>query len=116
MAAKTEGYVAKLTNEVLQAAEHIVTRFDEGASAILHGKLPDENGGENTGDSDASDFHMSDDNDPLLDDDMEGSPLEGIAESVIGDIMGGQVCNIVLFCLCCGGNDRCTLARHRSRP
>ena len=29
------------------------------------------------------DFDMNDENDPLFDEDMAGSPLEGIAESVL---------------------------------
>ena len=41
MAAETEGFFAKLANEVLEAAEHIVTRVDEGVAAVMHGKLPD---------------------------------------------------------------------------
>lgn len=90
-AEKGEGVFAKLANEVLEAAEHIVTRVDEGVSAILHGKLPDGNGGASNSDATEHD----DMNDPLLDEEIPGTPLEGIANSVLSDIMGGQVCN---FC------------------
>lgn len=106
MAAEKEGVFAKLANEVLQAAEHIVTRFDEGASALLHGKLPD--GGANNGDSPdvSDDFDLHDENDPPFDEDMAGSPLEGIAESVLSDIIGGQVC-IFLLSFFVGDNSVC---------
>jgi hypothetical protein len=86
MAAETEGIFARLANEVLEAAEHIVTRVDEGVAAIMHGKLPD--GSRNIDSDPAADL----DDDFVMDEDLGGSPLEGIAESVIGDIMGVQVC------------------------
>lgn len=96
--AAEEGVFAKLANEVLEAAEHIVTRVEEGASAILHGKLPED--GSNDMKIDADPSAGDDDKDPLMDMDdvdMGGSPLEGMAESVLSDIMGGQV-RIIHYC------------------
>lgn len=95
MAAATEGVFAKLANEVLEAAEHIVTRVDEGVSAILHGNLPNNGGGENAANNMDTNDLPNDEYDPLLDDEeIFGSPLEGMAQSVLGDIMGNQVCRI----------------------
>lgn len=87
---QAEGVFARIANEVLEAAEHIVTRVDEGVAAIMHGSLPHDGASSHNIDSDPA---ADADYDPLMDEDMEGSPLEGIADSVLSDIMGGQVCS-----------------------
>ena len=92
----SESYFAKLTNEVLEASEKLVDRFEEGMN-ILWGEL------EGTGSSGSRSTTQQQEQ-PLEQDefagwdadetgmDNEASPLAGIAESVMGDIMAGQVC------------------------
>lgn len=92
---EAEGVFAKLANQVLEAAEQIVARVDEGVSVLMHGELPTAARG-NIMDPGASDFDID-----YIDEDMAGSPLEGIAESVLGDIMGGQVRENLILVSCC---------------
>ena len=88
----SESYFAKLANEILDASEKLTTRFEEGLNVLL-GELdktsdtaqqpPLEAGSEN--EFEGWDEEMMDD----------PSPLAGIAESVMGDIMASQVCLFV---------------------
>ena len=98
-----EGFFGKLANDVFEATEQIATRMEEGLSVLMTGKLPDE-ASENQESAQA----MPDLSGSLTEEDlqnlseeeiqmlikqemMENSPLEGIAVSVIGDIMKNQV-------------------------
>jgi len=80
-----ERFFSKVANDVLQASEHLSNRLEEGVSAILTGEPPKEKQeAPNTGDDEEDEFEM-------IDEDLMNSPLEGIAESVMGDILQGQV-------------------------
>ena len=102
-------YFEKVANEILQASEHLTTRFEEGLSALWTPPPPP---GEDSGASrQYQQQHAFDDEDLAQDqefleslseeelqellqaqEDMMNmnSPLEGIADSVIGDIMKGS--------------------------
>ena len=98
-----ESYFARVANEILQSAEQIVTRFEEGISVITTGNLPPKDGqqqqqqqrdGGDAGSTDESfDVFDNDDEDDHDFDVNSGfsSPLEGMAEHVLGDIMSSQV-------------------------
>jgi hypothetical protein len=83
-----ESYFTKISNNILEAAELIVTRFDEGLAVIMTGKLPEEREAPPGGTSDnipgPDEFEME------MEEDIFGSPLEGMADSVLKDIMKGQ--------------------------
>lgn len=84
------GLFGKIANEILEATERVAARIEEGISVLSSGKLPGATNEESPMDSD-SDTIMAQDEGLHMDDFMDGSPLEGIADSVIGDLMGGQV-------------------------
>lgn len=87
MASHDESYFAKISNSILEAAEQIVARFDEGLAVITSGKIP-ENG--NFPSNLQNDVLGSDDVTMEMDEEMLGSPLEGMADSVLKDILQGQ--------------------------
>jgi hypothetical protein len=95
---KEESYFAQLANEILDGAEKLADRFEEGLN-ILWGEL----GSGDTADgrnheipADATtenefegwDGHGEEEEEFV---DESSSPLEGIAQSVMGDIMSAQV-------------------------
>ena len=94
-----ESAFSKVANEVLQAAEQVATRMEEGLSVLMNGKLPDEvDDNTATAKQESPDFD-TDTIDDLSEEEiqeilqremMENSPLGGIADSVIGDIMKNQ--------------------------
>lgn len=94
-----EGLLDRLANEVLEASEQIVTRFEEGISVLTTGELPqqvasdDAAGHEmpNLDDMDIDDLSEEEVQRLLEEQLMDNSPLEGIASSVIGDIVSKQV-------------------------
>ena len=78
----------RLANHILESAEQIATRFEEGLSIVMTGTLP--------GEAPAPEQSTSkefDHDDVLMemDEDMMGSPLEGIADGVLSDIISKQV-------------------------
>jgi hypothetical protein len=76
----------RLANHILESAEQIATRFEEGLSIVMTGKLPGEAPEQQTSkEFDHDDVLME------MDEDMMGSPLEGIADGVLSDIMSKQV-------------------------
>lgn len=83
------GIFGKIVNEILQATEHVAARMEEGVSVLLSGKLPGATNEET--DMGGEPIVPSEEDDLLMDEDIVGSPLEGIADSVLGDIMAGQV-------------------------
>jgi hypothetical protein len=86
------GLFGKIANEILEATERVAARIEEGISVLSSGKLPGATNEESPMDSQSdSDTIMAQDEGLHMDDFMDGSPLEGIADSVIGDLMGGQV-------------------------
>lgn len=101
-----EQFFNNLSDELLEASNHVATRFEEGLSVLLNGRLPEDTGGEQDGapspsghqysqkDLEEMDIdHLSDEeiDEILKQQSMEFSPLEGIADSVIGDIVSRQV-------------------------
>jgi hypothetical protein len=83
------GVFGKIVNEVLEATERVAARMEEGVSVLLSRKLSGATNEEtNMGGEDPI---LTRGEDLLMDEDMAGSPLEGIADSVLGDIMAGQV-------------------------
>uniref|UniRef100_A0A7S3L4C7 Transmembrane protein 18 n=1 Tax=Amphora coffeiformis TaxID=265554 RepID=A0A7S3L4C7_9STRA len=87
----SESYFAKLANEILDASEKLTNRFEEGLNILL-GEL-DSSKTSGSGDT-APPQPEATDNEFEGWDDTEGmddpSPLAGIAESVMGDIMASQ--------------------------
>lgn len=102
MAAKS--FFTRVTNDVLEASEKISARLEEGLSVLMTGGLPQQQEGKDTsgggggaGGSGGQQSSMGDDGGgddfEIMEEEAEmrhGSPLEGIAENVIGDIMKGQ--------------------------
>jgi hypothetical protein len=82
------GFFSKIANDVLDATEKLTARMEDGLSAMLTAVQGD-------GTIPASDSQE------IQDDDLDASPLQGIAESVLGGIMKGQVGNRCLFATTC---------------
>jgi hypothetical protein len=98
-----ESFFNKITNDVLQATEEIATRLEEGVSLLMTGNLPDSAGSQpvNSDYQPESEFgdlseeeinQLSEEEiqELLQNEVMENSPLEGIAEGVMDDIMKNQ--------------------------
>lgn len=97
-------FFTKVANDVLQASEDIVNRMEEGISVLMTGEIPKQqnDAGKPPQESSSIPFDYEEDIDIdnlseeeiqriLTEEMMENSPLEGIADSVIGDIVAGQV-------------------------
>jgi hypothetical protein len=100
-----ENFFNRLTDEVLQATEHLSARMEEGISVLMSGGLPKEGGAQqeaqqvppNTMDFEDIDFDSLSEEEVkrlLQEEMMQHSPLEGIADSVLGDIVGGSVSQV----------------------
>jgi hypothetical protein len=85
----SESTFEKLANHVLESVEQVAARAEEGLALLMSGNLDggDTAAGGNDGPFDNDDVTME------MDEDMIGSPLEGIADSVLSDIMSKQVRN-----------------------
>ena len=81
--AAEESYLAKMANDVLQGAEDLTNQLEEGFAALFSS---DSDSSENTRERSSADGGHEN----YEEDDLPVSPLEGIAESVLGDIMSGQ--------------------------
>ena len=101
VAEEESSFFAKLTNEVLRASEQVTNTLEDGISLLLKGELSQQASSNNANNDNAHggtfggndnmenpmiDDELFDDEDPMM-----GSPLEGIANSVLGDIMSKQV-------------------------
>ena len=101
VAEEESSFFAKLTNEVLRASEQVTNTLEDGISLLLKGELSQQSssnndnndkarggpfGGNDNMENPMIDDELFDDEDPMM-----GSPLEGIANSVLGDIMSKQV-------------------------
>lgn len=96
----SDSLVSRILQEVLVASEHLSTRLEEGVTALMTGELPKLAA---TTTKARAINPMTMDFDALNDDEvrqlvqqqgehmMDHSPLEGIAESVLGDIFQGSV-------------------------
>jgi hypothetical protein len=84
----SESTLAKLANHVLESVELVAARAEEGLALLMAGsKVDGDQAGFDDGPFDNDDVTME------MDEDMIGSPLEGIADSVLSDIMSKQVRN-----------------------
>jgi hypothetical protein len=79
-------YFARVANEVLRATEEITTIMEDGIAAMIKGELP---GMKII--SDITETVQDNEFDGIEDHMMMNSPLEGIAESVLGDLMKNSV-------------------------
>jgi hypothetical protein len=92
-----ERFFTKVANDVLAASEQLSNRLEDGIAAILNGDLAlkqkeDGSGaGSSSGSVPPQYEHEFDDQFEILEEELRHNPLQGIAESVVGDIMGGQV-------------------------
>jgi hypothetical protein len=96
----SESYFTKLANDILDASEKIVDRFEEGLNILL-GELSDNSGSGAAANNNKASSSPSPES--ATEDEFEGwdgneeanmedpSPLAGIAQSVMEDIMAGQV-------------------------
>ena len=101
VAEEESSFFAKLTNEVLRATEQVTNTLEDGISLLLKGELSQQASSNNANNdkAHAGTFGGNDNmENPMIDDElfddedpMMGSPLEGIANSVLGDIMSKQV-------------------------
>jgi hypothetical protein len=101
-----ESFFNRLSNELLEATNHISTRFEEGLSALLGEESPGATEGTQNGIfrnegngkplEDFEDLDLDDVDDEEIEriiqqQMMERSPLEGMADNVIADIVSRQV-------------------------
>jgi hypothetical protein len=92
-----ERFFHKIVNDVLEASEKLTVRLEDGITALMTGKLPSQDKGaapsvsEQASGADQASSEVFEDELEMLEEDHGGSPLEGIARSVIGDIMDKQV-------------------------
>jgi hypothetical protein len=93
----TESFLTKQVNDVLEATEKLSNMLEEGITALMTGGIPSKtSAGSSTG-SEFDETGMTDED--LMDEGpvMMEHPLQGIADSVLGDIMKGQVsCYLLL--------------------
>jgi len=83
-------YFQRLANDVLQASEELSAIMEDGITAMMKGELPKASTppADPAGDMPGGDEFM----DGMIEDELMDSPLQGIAESVMGEIMGDAVC------------------------
>jgi hypothetical protein len=100
MSKAAETFFNRIAKDVLEATEHISNRLDEGVSALLTGELPkaatqQQHHAESQQEFDPEDFEgfegMNEEEIRKMLQDEMGSPLDGIADSVMGDIMQDHV-------------------------
>jgi hypothetical protein len=93
-----ERFFTKVANDVLAASEQLSNRLDDGISAIFTEHAPkmkqQDGAGAGSGSGSvppqADDFEF-DDQFEIEEEELRHNPLQGMAEKVVGDIMGGQV-------------------------
>jgi hypothetical protein len=85
----SESYFARIVNEVLDASEKLTIRIEEGLNVVLSGgeEVPKTPGGTTPPPTTEHEFEDWDEDYA----DEESSPLAGMAESVMGDILSSQV-------------------------
>jgi hypothetical protein len=90
-----ERFFTKVANDVLAASEQLSNRLDDGISAIFTEHAPKlKEGGAGAGSGSVppqQDNFEFDDQFEIEEEDLRHNPLQGMAEKVVGDIMGGQV-------------------------
>jgi hypothetical protein len=96
-----ERFFTKVANDVLAASEQLSNRLEDGIAAILTGDLAlkkkeggagaDSGSGPGSGSVPPQYEDEFDDQFEIPEEELRHNPLQGIAESVVGGIMGGQV-------------------------
>lgn len=87
-----ESFFTKLSNDVLEATEQVANRMEEGLALLFNGGDSQRNhAGQNPASADHNPFRDDDDDQEHLEEELRNNPLQGIADSVVGDIMIGQV-------------------------
>jgi hypothetical protein len=84
MASTSETTITRMINHVLDTSEKIVNVVEEGISILMKGEASSVNGKTSTERSIPDDFGDEEMR-------MRSSPLEGVADSVLSNIMKGQV-------------------------
>jgi len=108
-------YFQKVANEVLKASEELSVRLEEGLTAMITGQQFPKKQDEAAAAAAAAASHdstpptptpttMMDGDDFEMEEEFMASPLQGIADSVLGDIMDGSVCSMfdsaIFVCFC----------------
>ena len=89
-----ESFFKRLSNDVLEATEQVANRMEEGLALLFNGGEPDRsNAGQIPASTDNNPFQGADDDHDQenLEEEFRNHPLQGIADSVVGDILSGQV-------------------------
>ena len=89
-----ESFFKRLSNDVLEATEQVANRMEEGLALLFNGGEPDRsNAGQIPAPTDNNPFQGADDDHDQenLEEEFRNHPLQGIADSVVGDILSGQV-------------------------
>lgn len=91
------GVFVRVAQEILNTAERMTTTMEEGLQTLFAGSAPSgdkshEQGFESLANNDDEIVFTEEDYEKIVREQLDGSPLPGIAEQVIGDIMEGQVC------------------------
>jgi hypothetical protein len=85
-----ERFFTKVANDVLEASEQLSNRLEEGIATILNGDLaPKQHAQEDQQQQQQGPPH--DDQFEIDEEELRHNPLQGMAESLVGDIMSGQV-------------------------
>lgn len=93
----TEAFLAKQVNDVLATIEKLSVMLEDGITTVMTGGIPSKTGARSSTGSEFDETGMTDDD--LMDEGQAGMehPLQGIADSVLGGIMKGQVsCYLLL--------------------
>jgi hypothetical protein len=81
----SEGFFTRVANEVLQASDVLTTRFEEGLSSLFNSDIPSKEPLHNVP-------HMGDEEDEFeIEEELMHSPLQGIAQNIMGDVFSSQV-------------------------
>jgi hypothetical protein len=87
-----ERFFTRLTNDVLEATEKVANRMEEGLSLIFNNDAKGAGiGGGPAAHATGSQPPYDNNDEEDLEESLRGNPLQGMAESVVGGIMGAQV-------------------------
>ena len=86
-------YFQKVANDVLKASEELSIVLEDGIAAMIKGAGGEAKASHETesGEFEADDFEV-------IEDELMNSPLQGMTESVLSDLMKNQVRRPSLFC------------------
>ena len=83
-------YFQRVANDVLKASEELSARMEDGLTAMMTGELP-KAATEGSGATPPPTADGFGEDDFEIEEEFMHSPLEGIAESVLGDLMQNSV-------------------------